>query len=58
MNNLLKKGLKKGCIVCEKNNGWVKYTKCCGKPIHFMCGRELKKCPDCQCRIFRIMNEI
>lgn len=42
-------GIRKGCLICQTNKGYIKYTQCCDQPMHLVCFDEnsLLKCPYC-----------
>ena len=44
---LFKNGRRLPCIVCTGKRGWLKYTDCCGSPIHPLCVKNLKECSNC-----------
>lgn len=47
--HLLKCGKRMPCVVCSGENGWLRYSECCGHPMHPLCVKSLKGCPYCNC---------
>jgi len=52
--NLLVNGKKLPCLGCKQNTGWIKYTHCCGSPLHHHCSLEMKNCPVCGSKGFKL----
>ena len=48
-SELFLNGQRRPCNLCGRNTGLIKYTKCCGIPLHLVCFTEveLKVCPVC-----------
>jgi len=44
---LFQKGKRLPCVVCAGDKGWLKYSDCCGHPIHPLCVKGIKRCPQC-----------
>jgi hypothetical protein len=45
---LFKFGIKYPCMFCMTNKGWIKYTTCCGQPLHEVCQKNITRCPNCK----------
>ena len=47
--SLLRHGERLPCLICLCNKGLIKYTTCCGQPIHPYCKMDkIKSCPNCK----------
>ena len=58
-HNLLIFGDRIPCVICLTDDGYIKYTTCCGQPIHSLCKSEkLVKCPYCGKEGFGLTAEI
>jgi hypothetical protein len=40
-------GKRLPCTVCSGDKGWLKYSECCGHPMHPLCVKGIKRCPQC-----------
>jgi len=48
--DLLLNGILRPCVYCQSNLGYLKYSKCCGLPMHKQCLRERDfVCRECTC---------
>ena len=58
--DLFMSGDRKPCQLCHTNNGYIKYTQCCGEPVHLVCFEELdlKDCPVCLKPAFQLTSQI
>ena len=45
---LLLYGKRLPCFICLNDVGYLKYTSCCGHPIHHGCKPLDEKCPMCK----------
>jgi hypothetical protein len=56
---LLSKGDRLPCVICLGNLGFIKYTTCCGQPMHPMCKSDtLTHCPFCKKSFWDLTSEI
>ena len=56
---ILLKGRRIPCIICQDELGLTKYTTCCGQPLHAACIEgKVKTCPICKCGGLELINEI
>jgi len=40
-------GKRLPCVICCGDKGWLKYSECCGHPMHPLCVKGIKRCPQC-----------
>ena len=46
--DLLMNGVRLPCKICKENLGYLKYSVCCGVPVHKVClGKKGNICPEC-----------
>jgi len=45
--DLFLNGKRLPCVVCSGDKGWLKYSECCGHPMHPLCVKGIKRCPQC-----------
>ena len=56
---LLLKGRRSPCSICQDDKGWLKYTKCCGQPLHSLClSPKLTACPYCKAKDLELVDEV
>ena len=56
---LITKGKRIPCVICQEDTGLIKYTRCCGQPLHSFCVEDkIKNCPYCKCGNLELINEI
>jgi hypothetical protein len=55
---LFKIGKRVPCVSCRGNKGWLKYTKCCGVPMHHICRKDLNKCPSCNSEELTLITDV
>jgi len=55
---LLRKGKRLPCIICMGSNGWIKYTKCCGQPLHPLCTKKVNICPNCSFDCLTLITDV
>eukprot|EP00825_Cyclidium_porcatum_P016615 TRINITY_DN1956_c0_g1_i4.p1 TRINITY_DN1956_c0_g1~~TRINITY_DN1956_c0_g1_i4.p1 ORF type:complete len:182 (-),score=13.63 TRINITY_DN1956_c0_g1_i4:114-659(-) len=54
---LLLKGQLLPCIICLSNLGHIKYTNCCGQPLHqHCCNNQLQSSTDKSCPVCKSQN--
>ncbi|KAL4445027.1 hypothetical protein ABPG74_018755 [Tetrahymena malaccensis] len=47
------------CIICLQNTGFLKYSNCCGQPLHQHCHAEkIMQCPLCKSNNFYLISEV
>ncbi|EAS03755.1 ankyrin repeat protein (macronuclear) [Tetrahymena thermophila SB210] len=47
------------CIICLQNTGFLKYSNCCGQPLHQHCHAEkIIQCPLCKSNNFYLISEV
>ncbi len=47
LQDLLLHGKRVPCQICQGANGRIKFTRCCGEPVHSVCVDKATKCPFC-----------
>jgi len=56
---LLMFGDRLPCLICLMNRGLIKYTSCCGQPLHPLCKTDkLKNCPNCNRVAWNLTSEV
>jgi len=55
---LLRHGKRLPCNVCSGEKGWMKYSECCGHPMHPTCVKGMKTCPQCNEGNLRLTTSI
>ena len=46
-------------VICLSQLGWIKYTDCCGQPLHQTCkGNKITTCPFCKKPGFLLISEV
>ncbi|KRX00053.1 Ankyrin repeat-containing domain [Pseudocohnilembus persalinus] len=59
LKELLLNGQRNPCCICLSELGYIKYTICCGQPMHESCKpTEKQKCPLCSRQAFQLISEI
>ena len=59
IQELLIKGKRIPCVICQENNGLIQYTECCGQPLHSFCTNEkIKSCPYCKATTLTLINDV
>ncbi|EGR32983.1 protein kinase domain protein [Ichthyophthirius multifiliis] len=56
---LLEDGYRIPCVICCVNLGYIKYTSCCGQPMHGHCQTEkIQNCPFCRDEKYKLITEV
>jgi len=55
---LFRHGKRLPCVVCSGDKGWIKYSECCGHPMHPLCLKGMKTCPQCNEGSLRLSSSI
>ena len=55
---ILLTGKRVPCVICQDERGLIKYTVCCGQPMHAFCSEKLKTCPLCKSGELELITEI
>ncbi|KAL4486424.1 hypothetical protein ABPG72_018378 [Tetrahymena utriculariae] len=56
---LLEEGYRLPCVICQVELGYIKYTDCCGQPMHGHCQTEkITSCPVCRNSNYTLRTDV